>query len=118
MEWPTVDPTDLLLLLINLGTFVCMYLRITPARITPAREIFLSYVITFGVQMVLLLSAFYKQRETHGTWLPLWGVYALGLVAKGLEKPNNDVFGHHEILHASVIIGNTIGLAIDALTTA
>ena len=59
-----------------------------------------------------------REKPYHPRWLPLWGVYALGLVAKGLEKPNNDVFGHHEILHASVIIGNTIGLAIDALTTA
>ena len=57
-----------------------------------------------------------RRRAEHPGWLPLWGVYACGLVAKAWV-PNNDVFGHHEILHLSVIVGNAIGLVIDVMTT-
>ena len=45
------------------------------------------------------------------------GIYASGLVAKGAEWPNSDVFGHHELLHTGVLVGNLCGLLIDVLTT-
>ena len=117
MDFAMVEREDALLLVANLAALAVMCARISPARITPRRELFLAYVATFGVQMVLLLAAFYRRRAEHPGWLPLWGVYACGLVAKGLEVPNNDVFGHHEILHLSVIVGNAIGLVIDVMTT-
>jgi len=108
---------DKALLAANLALLLLMWYRITPARITPKRELFLSFVLTFGVQMLLLLAAFYRERHHHGMWLYLWGVYAVGLLAKAFEFPTNDSFGHHEVLHASCIIGHGLGLLTDALTT-
>jgi hypothetical protein len=109
--------TDGYLLGANLLACAIMCVRTTPARITPARELFLSFVATFGIQMLILLVAFYREREYHGAWLPLWGVYAVGLLAKAVEKPDNMTFGHHEVLHASCLAGHAIGLVVDAMTT-
>ena len=117
MEPARVFFEDKALLGVNLALYALMCMRITPERITPRRELFLSFVATFGVQMLLLLAAFYRERDHHPLWLPLWGVYAVGLLAKALELPTNDVFGHHEVLHTSCIIGHALGLLIDATTT-
>ena len=43
--------------------------------------------------------------------------YAAGLVLKGLEWPDSQVLGHHELMHGAVIVGNGLGLLVDALTT-
>lgn len=112
-----VAATDVYLLIANLAAYAIMCLRITPARITPQRPLFDSFVATFGLQMVLLLGAFYRERAHHALWLPLWGVYAVGLIAKALEVPTNDTFGHHEVLHASCVVGEGLGLLIDVATT-
>ena len=117
MEAERVGAVDKALLLLNLSIFGLMCLRITPSRITPKRELFLSFVATFGGQMVLLLVAFWRERAHHPFWLPLWGVYAIGLLAKAVELPTNDTFGHHEVLHASCILGHALGMIIDATTT-
>lgn len=108
---------DKVLLGLNLGAYALMCVRISPSRITPKRELFLSFVATFGAQMLLLLLAFYRERAHHPLWLPLWGVYAVGLLAKAVEFPTNDVFGHHEVLHASCVAGHALGLLVDATTT-
>ena len=112
-----VERTDALLLGANLLACLCMCSQIKPSRITPQRPLFLGFVGTFAVQMALLLAAFYRERAHHGAWLPLWLVYALGLIAKGLEFPSSDVFGHHEVLHASCIAGHFGGLLVDMFTT-
>ena len=112
-----VATTDVALLTANLVAFGLMVWRIAPARITPKRELFLAFVLTFAAQMVLLLAAFWRERLHHPWWLAVWGVYALGLVFKGLEWPESPSFGHHEILHASCIIGHAAGLIVDAATS-
>lgn len=108
---------DALLFACNLAVFGVMCWRITPARITPKRELFLSFVLTFGLQMVCLLAAFWRLRATHPQWLPLWFVYAAGLVAKALEWPDSDVFGHHEVMHMTTILGHLYGLLIDVCSS-
>ena len=75
------------------------------------------FVATFALQMLLLLAAFYRERDARPYWLYLWGVYAVGLAAKAVERPDNAIFGHHEVLHASCIVGHALGLLIDATTT-
>ena len=117
MEAERVDLTDQLLLGANLFVFLLMCVRIAPERITPKRELFLSFVLTFGAQMVLLLIAMWRERPYHPWWVPLWGVYAFGLVLKALEWPDSEVFGHHEVLHGATILGNGLGLLVDALST-
>lgn len=117
MDAERVTVEDKWLLGLNLGAYALMCTRIAPERITPKRELFLSFVATFGAQMVLLLLAFYRERHHHWLWLPLWGVYAIGLLAKAFETPTNDVFGHHEVLHASCVAGHALGLLVDVATT-
>lgn len=117
IEPSRVSRVDVQLLAANLSLCALMCFRIAPARITPRRELFLSFVATFAAQMVLLLVAFWRERAHHPWWPPLWCVYALGLVAKGLEWPTSDVLGHHELLHGSTILGHALGLLIDATTT-
>jgi len=112
-----VGTTDYALLAANLALCALMWMRIRPSRITPKRELFLSFVLTFAAQMGVLLAAFYRERPHHPLWLPLWGVYALGLVAKALEFPNNNYFGHHEVLHASCILGHALGMLVDVKTS-
>ena len=116
-QYDRIQTADVALLATNLLAFLVMCWRIAPERITPKRELFLSFVCTFGAQMVLLLLAFYRARSHHPTWFPLWFIYAFGLIAKGLEFPTNDTFGHHEVLHASCIMGHAAGLLNDVLTT-
>ena len=108
---------DKALLMANLALFGLMCYRIAPQRITPQRGLFLSFVATFGAQMLLLLAAFYRERHHHPMWLYLWGVYAVGLLAKAVEFPTNMTFGHHEVLHASCIVGHFLGLLTDVLTS-
>ena len=67
--------------------------------------------------MALLLAAMWREAPHHPWWLALWGVYAIGLLLKALEWPDSAVFGHHEVLHATTIAGNGLGLLVDALTT-
>ena len=67
--------------------------------------------------VVILLAAFYRESSHHPTWLPLWFIYAVGLLAKAAEFPTNNTFGHHEVLHASCIVGHWAGLLNDMLTT-
>jgi len=117
MDPGRVELADKALLCTNLALYSLMCYRIAPRRMTPARELFLSFVATFGVQMGLLLAAFWREREHHPLWPYLWLVYAVGLVAKGLECPTSDTFGHHEVLHAAVIVGNALGLLVDTATT-
>ncbi|KAL3908303.1 MAG: hypothetical protein SGPRY_009852 [Prymnesium sp.] len=154
-----IETLDWLLLLGNLAVCAVMWLRISPSRITPRRELFLSFVGTFVVQMLLLLLAFCRERAHHGWWLPVWGMcdspcrtvpllplgfvctrpsrcfasqlssvnrvnlflldvrYAVGLIAKGLEWPQSDIFGHHELMHAATIAGHGAGLLVDTMTT-
>ena len=94
MDHWRVCTVDCSLLVANLAACVVMCVRIRPSRITPKRELFLSFVITFGMQMLLLLMAFWRERNRHGLWLPLWGIYAIGLVAKAAEVPDSPYFGH------------------------
>jgi len=108
---------DAALLGANVALFGLMCVRISPERITPRRELFLSFVLTFGGQMALLLAAMWREAPHHPWWLALWGVYAIGLLLKALEWPDSAVFGHHEVLHATTIAGNGLGLLVDALTT-
>ena len=117
MDPVRVASPDVGLLALNLGCCLLMCMRIHPSLITPERPLFLSFVLTFAAQMVLLLVAFWREREHHALWLPLWCVYAVGLVAKALEWPDSKYFGHHEMLHASCIIGHFAGLVIDLQTT-
>lgn len=117
MEPHRIAREDVQLLVLNLCACATMFWRITPDRITPKRELFLSFVATFAGQMVLLLVAFWRERDHHPWWLPLWGVYAFGLAAKGVEWPTSDVLGHHEVLHGSCMVGHALGLLVDASTT-
>ena len=117
VDLASIQLLDATLLAINISACGLMFWVIRPARITPARELFLAYVVTFVLQMGLLLAAFWRAREEHGAWLPLWFVYAVGLVFKGVEWPDSMVFGHHEVLHACTIIGHVIGILIDVSTT-
>ena len=97
MDWQRVGTEELALLGANLAAYALMYVRISAERISPKRELFLSFVLTFATQMVILLVAFYRQRDHHKFWFPLWFVYAIGLVAKALEFPDSKYFGHHEV---------------------
>ena len=97
MDWERVGTEVLALLGANLAACALMYVRISAERISPKRELFLSFVLTFATQMVILLVAFYRQRDHHKFWFPLWFVYAIGLVAKALEFPDSKYFGHHEV---------------------
>lgn len=69
-----VVQSDWLLLGVHLATCVLMCIRISPRRITPRRELFLSFVLTFVVQMVLLLVVFWRERPHHPWWLPVWAM--------------------------------------------
>ena len=117
MSSERVEADDKALLCTNLAIFGIMCYRIAPSRITPKRELFLSFVATFGAQMLLLLAAFYRERHHHGMWLYLWSVYAVGLLAKAFEFPTNMTCGHHEVLHASCIVGHFLGLLTDVFTS-
>ncbi|KAL1523819.1 hypothetical protein AB1Y20_018741 [Prymnesium parvum] len=117
MEPSRTEMSDWLLLGVHLASCVLMCIRISPRRITPRRELFLSFVLTFVVQMVLLLVVFWRERAHHPWWLPVWAMYGSGLIAKGLERPDSETFGHHEVMHATTIIGHIAGIAVDVLTS-
>ena len=90
-----------------------------PTHLLPLRVVRRLLLRRFRSLRLAPLARPYRPLAIRGLpwWLPLWGVYALGLIAKGLELPNSEVFGHHEVLHASCIIGHALGMAIDVMTT-
>ena len=67
--------------------------------------------------MALSLAGFLRFGST--SYVLLWLLYVVGLLAKALEfAPGSspDVFGHHEWLLAVTLLANCLGLAADCLT--
>ena len=105
--------TNVQLLAVQIAALGAMCWRITPKLMTPKRPLYLSFLLTFVVQMGMLLVAFWRGRERHPLWLACWGVYAIGMIAKAAERPKSEVFGFHEVLHACTVLGHACSLLTD-----
>ena len=105
---------DVALLWAHLGALALMCFRVGADRIRGAFPLFAG---TVGLQMALSLAGFLRFGST--SYVLLWLLYVVGLLAKALEfAPGSspDVFGHHEWLHAVTLLANFLGLAADCLT--
>ena len=81
----------------------CTAERASRARIAALLD---HFVLTFVAQMGVMALAFHRFGQATRakgmvsySWLALWCLYAVGLAAKGLERPlGNAQYGHHEAL--------------------
>jgi len=117
---------DAALFAINVAAYAALAARCwpcAPARATRARikSLFLHFVLTFAVQMLMVAFAFGRYTSltiTKGLvawgWPALWLIYLVGLIAKGTERPRCDArYGYHEVLHLTTLLGNLFGLVLD-----
>jgi len=110
---------DVALLWAHLGALAFMCFRVSANAIRGAYpQAFLLFAGTIGLQMVLVLAGFLRFGSTP--YVLLWLLYGVGMLAKPLEfaPPGSspDVFGHHEVMHAVVLLANFLGLAADCWT--
>ena len=110
---------DVALLWAHLGALAFMCFRVSANAIRGAYpQAFLLFAGTIGLQMVLVLAGFLRFGSMP--YVLLWLLYGVGMLAKPLEfaPPGSspDVFGHHEVMHAVVLLANFLGLAADCWT--
>ncbi len=108
-----IDGADVALFVPHALLYAAMNGLISAERITPKRELFGWYAGTFVAQLALLLVVFMREFERRPLWMGVWPIYAAGLVLKGVEWPSSEHFGHHEMMHAAIILGNLAGLVVD-----